>query len=187
MNILLLLPRLGKTQVLVAGISSCDQVLVIKITYYQEMKKLASLFASALVVLAMSSCATYQKSAPVLSVQGNNINTYVAADLDYEGAKKVEGIVESKSFCGIQLVRNGNKQLNSTNRYRGLSKTEKQALYRAKQNGNVDIILEPEFETETHKYFFGAYRTKRTVVKGWGVNVKGIKEDKSRSNVQVQM
>ena len=141
-------------------------------------KSFGIILATALTTLFMTSCASYEKSAPVLSVQGNNINTYVAADLDYEGAKKVEGVVESQTILGfIQLVRNGNKTLKSTNRYKGLTKTEGQALYRAKQNGNVDIILEPEFETEKHSWFFGAYKTKRTVVKGWGVNVKGIKED----------
>lgn len=137
------------------------------------------------VALVMTSCASYQKSAPVMSIKGNNINTYVAADLDYDGAKKVEGVVETKTILGIPMIRNGKKTLENTNRYRGLSKIEKQALYRAKQNGNVDLILEPEFETEKHSYFFGAYRTARTVVKGWGVNVKGIKEDRSHINAEL--
>lgn len=143
------------------------------------MKKLFGIFGvMALFALMLTSCASYEKSAPVLSIKGNNINTYVAADLDYDGAKKVEGVVETKTLFGfIQLVRNGNKTFNSSNRYKYLTKSEKQALYRAKQNANVDIILEPEFETETHKYFFGAWKTSKTVVKGWGVNVKGIKED----------
>lgn len=142
------------------------------------MKKLFFFFASAFVAVLMTSCASYEKSAAVLSVQGNSINTYVAADLDYDGAKKVEGIVETKTVLGfIQLVRNGNKTLSLSNRYRGLNKMEKQALYRAKENSDVDIILEPEFETEKHSWFFGLYKTKRIVVKGWGVNIKGIKED----------
>lgn len=125
-----------------------------------------------------TSCASYQKSAPIMGVSSNNINTYVAADLDYAGAKKVEGVVDTKTLFGfIQLTRNGNKTLKSTNRYRGLDKREAQALYRAKENAKVDIILDPEFEKESHSYFFGAYKKTHTKVKGWGVNIKGVKED----------
>ena len=114
-----------------------------------------------------------------MSLGNNNINTYVEADLDYANAKKVEGIVNTATLFGfIALERNGNKLLKSANRYKGLSKRESQALYRAKENSQVDVILEPEFESEKHSWFFGAYKTSVTKVKGWGVNIKGIKEDK---------
>ena len=113
-----------------------------------------------------------------MSLGNNNINIYVEADLDYANAKKVQGSVNTATLFGfIQLERNGNKTLKSANRYKGLSKREAQALYRAKENADVDIILEPEFETEKHSWFFGAYRTSSTKVKGWGVNIKGIKQD----------
>ncbi len=113
-----------------------------------------------------------------MSFGSNNINTYVEADLDYVNAKKVEGSVNTSTLFGfIQLKRNGNKTLKSVNRYKGLSKSESQALYRAKENADVDVILEPEFETEKHSWFFGAFRESSTKVKGWGVNIKGIKKD----------
>ncbi len=109
---------------------------------------------------------------------GNSINTYVSADLDYANAKKVQASVNTRTLFGfIQLERNGNKLLKSANRYKGFSKAERQALYRAKENAEVDIILDPEFESEKHSWFFGLYRTTSTKVKGWGINVKGIKED----------
>lgn len=114
----------------------------------------------------------------IMSLGNNNINTYVEADLDYANAKKVQASVNTATLFGfIQLERNGNKTLKSANRYKGLSKREAQALYRAKENADVDIILEPEFETEKHSWFFGAYRTSSTKVKGWGVNIKGIQKD----------
>lgn len=144
------------------------------------MKKLSFLTAICAGLLAMSftSCASYQNEAAVMSL-GSNLNTYVEADIDYASAKKVEATVNTATLLGfIQLERNGNKTLRSANRYKGLTKRQSQALYRAKDNSGVDIILEPEFESEKHSWFFGAYRTSRTKVKGWGVNVKGIKEDK---------
>lgn len=142
------------------------------------MKNIRLIFGVFVLALMVSSCASYKQTGPVMSVSSNSINTYVAADLDYNGAKRVEGIVDTKTVLGfIQLNRNGNKIFCNTNRYAGLSKGEKQALYRAKQNGNVDIILEPEFETEKHSWFFGFYKTKRISVKGWGINIKGVKED----------
>lgn len=36
----------------------------------------------------------------------------------------------------------------------------------------------PEFEKENHSWFLGVYKTSVTKVKGWGVNMNGIKEDK---------
>ncbi|MBQ2807887.1 MAG: hypothetical protein IJF06_02160 [Bacteroidaceae bacterium] len=142
------------------------------------MKNLFKLFAVAVVVLSFASCATYQKQAPIMGINSNTVNTYVKADLDYKNAKKVEGKIESKKLFGfINLNFNGDKTLKSTNRYRNLTKTEAQALYRAKELNNVDIILEPEFERETHSWFFGAYKKEVVIVKGWGINIKGIKED----------
>ena len=133
----------------------------------------AGLFA-----VSFTSCASYVKDAPIMGIGGNSINTYVAADLDYANAKKVQASVNTATLFGfIQLERNGNKLLKNVNRYKGLTKAERQALYRAKENADVDIILDPEFESEKHSWFFGLYRTSSTKVKGWGVNMKGIKED----------
>lgn len=132
--------------------------------------------------LLVTSCASYQKTAPVLGVTNNGINTYVEADLDYDHVKKVEGVVETKTLFGIPLTHNGRKLLKSTNRYKGLDKRESQALYRAKESAGVDLILEPEFEKEKHSYFFGAYKSSYTKVKGWGVNIKGIKKDSHFKN-----
>ena len=68
-------------------------------------------------------CATYQKTAPVMGVQSNNINTYVAADLDYANAKKVEATINTKTALWIiPLIKNGKKTFKSSNRYSGLSK-----------------------------------------------------------------
>ncbi len=144
------------------------------------MNKLHSLTAicAGVLVMGLASCASYEKQAAVMGIGGTNINTYVEADLDYANAKKVQASVNTATLLGfIQLERNGNKTLKSANRYRGLNKREAQALYRAKENADVDIILEPEFETEKHSWFFGAYKTSSTKVKGWGVNIKGIKQD----------
>lgn len=143
------------------------------------MKKvIMKTLCAGLLVASVSSCATYTKDAPILGVGANSINTYVAADLDYASAKQVEATVNTRTLLGfIQLEHNGNKILKNSNRYKGLSKSERLALYRAKENSDCDIILEPEFERETHKWFFGAYRTTTTKVKGWGIKMKGVKED----------
>lgn len=142
------------------------------------MKKSFFLGMGALVMaLCFSSCARYTTSAPIMGMT-NGVNTYVEADLDYNNAKRVEGYVETKTLFGfIQLVRNGKRTLTNTTRYRGLSQAEKQALYRAKESGKVDIIVEPEFEKEKHSWFFGAYKTTKTKATGWGLNVRGLKED----------
>lgn len=146
------------------------------------MKKLTYVLTICAGVLATScftSCASYQKEAAIMGLNSGRINTYVEADLDYANAKKVEGAVNTSTLFGfIELKKNGNKLLKSSNRYKGLTKRESQALYRAKESSQVDVILEPEFESEKHSWFFGAYKETSTKVTGWGVNMKGIKEDK---------
>lgn len=143
------------------------------------MKKILTLILVLAGILSLSSCATYTKNAPVYGIGGNNINTYVKANLDLANAKKVEATVEQKYVLGfIPLIFNGNKTLVSSNRYGRLSKVEGLALYRAKQDGNCDIILEPQFTTESHCFFLGLWRTYKTQVTGWGCNIKGLEEDK---------
>ncbi len=142
------------------------------------MKNIKGFFVAVVVALAFTSCAHYTVDAPIMGISSNSINTYVAADLDYKNAKRISADVEQKKLFGfISLSRNGDKQLTNLNRYKGLTKLERQALYRAKVNNNVDIIMEPEFTVEKHSWFFGAYKTRKVNVKGWGVNMKGIKED----------
>ena len=136
--------------------------------------KLFSLLVSGLV---FASCASYRITAPVIGFGGNKVNAYAEADIDYSSAKKVSATVETSYVFGIPTVKNGNKTLKSKSYY-GLSKREAQALYRAKVNSDVDMILDPEFETEKHKYLFGLINNGKTTVTGWGVKVKGIKEDK---------
>lgn len=142
------------------------------------MKNSKSLLVAGVAAVALTSCAHYSVDAPVMGISSNSVNTYVAAELDYNGAKRISADVESKKLLGIiNLSRNGDRQLTNTNRYKGLGKPERQALYRAKVNNNIDIILEPEFSVEKHSWLFGAYKTRKVSVKGWGVNIKGIKED----------
>ncbi len=145
-------------------------------------KNAIRLFCLAIIATAMTSCASYLKTAPLMGITNNSINTYAAADIDYESVQKVSAEVNTQTFLGISLIKNGNKTLKSTTRYRGIGKRESQALYIAKEKSGADIILEPEFESEKHSWLFGAYRTSKTVVKGWGVKVKGIKEDKHNAN-----
>lgn len=155
----------------------CSRKIILKLKGYIMKKLLAA--AALAATFALTGCATYSSTAPVMSMRGNSINTYVKADIDYNSAKRVEASIDTKTLFGfIELKRNGNKTLTASNRYRGLSKREKQALYKAKAESGVDVILEPEFEKETHCWLFGAFRTSKTKVKGWGVNFKGISEDK---------
>lgn len=142
------------------------------------MKKFYLFVTAVIAAFYMTSCARYTVDAPLMGISNNSINTYVAADLDYSSAKPVSAEIESQTLFGfISLTHNGNKQLTNTNRYKGLTKPERQALYKAKTNSNVDIILEPEFTVEKHSWFLGAYKTRKVSVKGWGVNMIGIKED----------
>ena len=99
------------------------------------MENFKGLLVAGVTAFVFTSCAHYTVDAPLMGISNNSINTYVAADLDYNGAKKISADVEKKTlFEFISLNRNGDKQLTNTNRYKGFSKIERQALYRAKTN-----------------------------------------------------
>ena len=140
------------------------------------MKK-SALFIVCCIALFLTSCASYQKEAPVVAIGGNNINTHIAAEFDYKNARPIEASVKSTLFLGLDLNFNKNNTCVSGNRYKGLSKSESQALYKAIENSDIDIVVEPRFETETHSWFFGIIKTKKVTVKGWGLNITGFKED----------
>ena len=112
-----------------------------------------------------------------MAIGGNNIVTNVKADIDYAGITRIQGDASSTRILWIfSHTPNGNKRFSSNYRYRGLSTTENVALYRAKQSADVDLVLEPQFETEVRSYFFGIYKKTKVRVKGWGANIKGFKE-----------
>lgn len=129
------------------------------------------------VVFGMASCTAVRQTAPVMAIGGNNITTNVKADIDYNGIKKIQGEASTTRVLWIfSHTPNGNKKLKANNRYKGINGTENVALYRAKKAGNVDLILEPEFETLTKSYFFGIYKKTNVTVNGWGANIKGFEE-----------
>ena len=130
-----------------------------------------------LCVILMSSCAFYEKTSPILGYEDNNIKTNVTADLDVTNAKKVSENIETQTLFGfIQLQHNGHQYLKSSNRYGSLSKSESQVLYKAKQDSGADIILDPQFTSEKHSWFFGMYKTTKTTVDGWAEKVNGLNQ-----------
>lgn len=140
----------------------------------------------ALMVFMAASCTSVKETAPVMAIGNNNIVTNVKADLDYQGIKRVKGSATVHRVLWIfSSTPGGNKKLSANNKYKGLNKAEATALYRAKAAADVDVILEPEFDTETKSYFFGIY--KKTVVKanGWGANIKGFVDGTPLRNDQV--
>lgn len=135
-------------------------------------------------VFSMASCSSVKQTAPVMAIGGNNITTNVKAEIDYEGVKKIQGEASTTRVLWIfKHTPNGGKKIQSNNRYKGLNGTENVALYRAKQAADVDLILEPQFETQTKSYFFGIYKKTNVKVVGWGANIKGFKEGELPNNV----
>ena len=114
-------------------------------------------------ILTLTSCTSVKQTAPVMAIAGNNITTDVKANIDYE---------------------NVNKKLSANNRYKGLSNAESIALYRAKSAADADIVLEPQFETETKSYFFGIFKKTHVNVTGWGANIKSFEPSIIQNSVE---
>ena len=140
------------------------------------MKKSILLIACG-ITLFLTSCATYKKETPVLAIGANCVNTYIKAELDYQNARPIEAEINIRKFLGINFVYNEDKRFVSSNRYKGFGKYESQALYKAIEENDVDIVIEPRFETDTHCWLFGIFKQSNIKVKGWGMNIKGFKED----------
>lgn len=133
------------------------------------MNKYIKFLACSLFVAACASCTSVRQTSPVMAIGGNNIVTNVKADIDYKGVKKISGSSTTTRVLWIfSHTPNGNKQLKANNKYKGLNKTEGVALYRAKKTADVDLVLEPQFETETKSYFFGIYKKTKVNMTGWG-------------------
>lgn len=149
------------------------------------MKGILKLFLVIAVVFGVSSCTTVQQSTPVMAIAGNNISTNVKADIDYKSVKKVQGEATTNRILWIfKHTPGGNNTIKTSNQFKGLNNAEKVALYRAKKSADIDMILQPEFETYTKSYFFGIF--KKSVVKatGWGVNIKGFSEGQNPNTVE---
>ena len=143
----------------------------------------------ALVITAMAtSCTSVKSTTPVMAIGSNNIITNVKADLDYDGVKKINGEATTHRVLWIfGHTPGGNRQISANNKYKGLNKAERTALYRAKNAGDVDMVLEPEFDTETKSYFFGIYKKTNVKVKAWGANIKGFQDGTPLTNETVNV
>lgn len=140
------------------------------------MKKLT--FVSAFALAAMfTGCASYHQTGDVVN-SDIVIKSHVNMVLDLENAKPVSATVKRNTAFGISSTNYRTTLDDGTSAVfgSGMSKLKKRALAKAKIEGNVDVILEPEYTTESHSYFFGLFKKKICTVKGYGVNVKGFKE-----------
>lgn len=140
--------------------------------------KTVNYFLIGIALLAIASCASYTQTAPLVGISTNDIKVNVVADLDMANAKTVAATVTArKLFWIIPLSRNGQKVIRNP-RYGSLSKLEGLALYQAKKDAGVDVILDPEFETERHSWFFGIYKYSRASIRGYGVKIKNYRQVK---------
>lgn len=136
-------------------------------------------------ILTLTSCTSVKQTAPVMAIAGNNITTDVKANIDYENVKKIKGSATTNRILWIfNHTVNGNKKLSANNRYKGLSNAESIALYRAKSAADADIVLEPQFETETKSYFFGIFKKTHVNVTGWGANIKSFEPSIIQNSVE---
>ena len=151
------------------------------------MKKFFKLFAFVAMLGLFASCGTsHTATAPVMAIGSNNIITNVKADLDYDNVKSISGEATTNRILWIfNYTPKGSAKLQANNKYKGLNATQSTALYRAKTDANVDMILEPEFVTQTKSYFFGIFKKTKVKCNGWGVNIKGFHDGTPAQNDRV--
>ena len=151
------------------------------------MKKLIKFIACLAIACIATSCGTsHTATAPVMAIGSNNIITNVKADLDYDHVQKIQGEATINRILWIfKQTPKGAAQLQANNKYKGLNATQSTALYRAKTEAGVDVVLEPEFTTQTKSYFLGIFKKTKVTCTGWGVNIKGFQDGTPAENHQV--
>lgn len=129
-------------------------------------------------MLAMAtSCGNTYNSAAVIGVQNPVAETQVVAKVDYANATKVQGFGEEKVLFGfIKWGKNHDCSFKASNRYKGLSISEKRAMFDAVEKSEADIILEPQFKTYTKVGFLSIFRHKKTYMTGWSAKIVGFEE-----------
>ncbi len=146
------------------------------------MKNYLFILLCAVTAYALSSCAVYRDTTPIVGYNSYGIKADVTAELDPTSIKDVTITMKRNYILWfIPLQRNKNKILLSSNHYpigrpySSIGELQGMALYKAKVNNNADLILDPQFEIEHHSYFFGFYRKNEVRLNAKTVNVKEIK------------
>ena len=135
-----------------------------------KTKKLLTILGLSFILM---SCANYNQTAPVLSYQGT-LTDLVKPVLDLSSGKDISATESTESICGLTF--GGSKKTFSSDNYRGLTKYESRAMYKVLTESGYDMIINPQFYTESHCYLFGFYQTKQVKVTGFGVKIKGYEE-----------
>jgi len=145
------------------------------------MKTIKFILCGIAALFMLSSCATYTQSSQILKSKKNRVKIDVEANLDLQHMKKVSAEIEQKVvFWFIPLIFNRDKALHSSNESQYYNEYERMALYRAKSEANVDVVLLPEFAIEKHSWFLGFYRTYQVKLTGWGTNIKSFEKTKDK-------
>lgn len=114
-----------------------------------------------------------------MRARNNRVNVNVEANLYLQHMKKISAEVEQKKILWfIPMIFNRDKILYSSNESQGYSEYERMAMYKAKCESGVDVVVLPEFVTRKHSWFFGIYKTYKVQMNGWGTNIKNFEKAK---------
>jgi hypothetical protein len=68
-----------------------------------------------------------------------------------------------------------------------VAKVKSAAIYNALQGTNADMIIAPQYDTETVSYLFGLLKSYKVTVKGYEATLKRVYQKKADENVSISM
>ncbi len=134
-------------------------------------------------LLLLSSCASTSRTGIVAPFARTEVDAHnIQADLDISEQNKVVGEAHQLYVMGMR-VSGGKKYFedNSTKRSvlgKKANKAQSCAMYNALEKGGYDIIADPQYRNEVHKWFFGFVKRYDVTVTGYGGNVKKLYQHK---------
>ena len=145
---------------------------------------------STVALLFLASCASTSRTgvvAPFINTQAHP--NEIRADFDLAAENKVTGKAKLRYIMGIR-VSGGNayfedKSAKKSFLGRRIDKAQSCAMYDALEQGQYDIIVNPQYKNVVHSWFFGLVKRYDVTVTGYGGKVKRLYQHSEPTPYQV--
>ena len=144
------------------------------------MKNKLFLGAAALaLMLSFSSCASSSQTGIIAPFAYTEVKpNEIRAELDVSENNRVEAKVRQWYVAGIR-VSGGRGYYEDKSEHRSMfgkraNKAQSCAMLQAVEQGNYDMIVNPQYKNVVHKWFFGLVRRYDVTLTGYGARIKKL-------------
>lgn len=131
------------------------------------------------VALFLTSCVSSSRTGIISPFAYTELHpNEIRANVDVSANNKVTGKSKQWYVMGVR-VSGGNKFFEDKSEKKSLfgkrtNKAQSSAMYNALEEGGYDMIINPQYRNEVHRWFFGFVKRYDVTVTGYGGKVKSI-------------